>query len=52
MSIEYVCSFSESLRTEENTGEWRNLALDKIKALKLNKRVMDRLELGQAVETA
>ena len=52
MSIEYVCSFPESLRTGENTGDEEILTLDKIKALKLNLRAIDRLELGQAVETA
>lgn len=52
MSIEYACSFPESLRTERNTGHREILILDKIKALKLNLRAIDKLELGQAVETA
>lgn len=52
MSIEYAYSFSESLRTEENTGDGEILVLDKIKALKLNLRAIDRLELSQAVKTA
>lgn len=52
MSIEYACSFPESLRTERNIENGEILVLGKIKALKLNKRVMDRLELVQAVETA
>ena len=52
MSIEYVCSFPESLRTGENTENGEILVLDKTEPLKLNKRAIDRLELGQAVETA
>lgn len=52
MSIEYAYSFPESLRTGENTGDGEIFGLEILKALKLNKRVMDRLELGQAVETA
>ena len=52
MSIEYACSFPESLRTGENTGDEEILTLDKIKALKLNLRAIDRLDLGQAVKTA
>ena len=52
MSIEYACSFSESLMTERNTENGEILVLDKIEPLKLNKRAIDRLELGQSVETA
>lgn len=52
MSIEYACSFPESLRTGENTENGEILVLDKTEPLKLNKRAIDRLELGQAVETA
>ena len=52
MSIEYAYSFPESLRTGENTGDEEIVTLDKIKALKLNLRAIDRLELGQAVKTA
>lgn len=52
IALRYACSFPESLRTEKNTENGEILVLGKIKALKLNKRVMDRLELGQAVETA
>lgn len=52
MSIEYVCSFPESLRTGENTGDGEVLGLEILKALKLNLRAIDRLELGQAVKTA
>ena len=52
MSIEYACSFPESLRTERNTENGEILGLEILKALKLNLRAIDRLELGQAVETA
>ena len=52
MSIEYVCSFPESLRTEENTGDGEIFGLEILKALKLNLRAIDILELGQAVKTA
>lgn len=52
MSIEYACSFPESLRTERNTENGEILVLGKIKALKLNLRTIDRLDLGQTVETA
>ena len=51
-SIEYVCSFPESLRTGENTGDGEIFGLEILKALKLNLRAIDRLELGQVVETA
>lgn len=52
MSIEYTCSFPKSLRTGENTEDGEILVLDKIKALKLNKRAIDKLELGQVIKTA
>ena len=52
MSIEYACSFPESLRTERNIENGEILVLGKIKALKLNLRAIDRLELGQVVKTA
>lgn len=52
MSIEYVCSFPESLRTGENTENGEILVLDIIRALKANKRAIYKLELGQAVEMA
>lgn len=48
----YACSFPESLRMEENTVNGEMLVLDKIKALKLNKRAIDRLELVQAVKAS
>ena len=51
-SIEYACSFPESLRTERNTENGEILVLNKIEPLKLNKRAIDKLELGQAVKTA
>ena len=51
-SIEYACSFPESLRTGENTGDEEILTLDKIKALKLNLRAIDRLDLGRRVKIA
>lgn len=52
MSIEYACSFPKSLRTGESTRDGEIFALDKIRDLKSNLRAIDRLELGQAVETA
>lgn len=52
MSIEYVCSFPESLKTGENTGDGEIFGLEILKALKLNLRAIDRLEIGQVVETA
>lgn len=52
MSIEYACSFPESLRMGENTGDGEIFGLEILKALKLNLRAIDRLELGQTVETA
>ena len=52
MSIEYICSLPESLRTGENTGDGEIFGLEIVKALKLNLRAIDRLELGQVVETA
>lgn len=42
----------QKLRTGENTGDGEILVLDRAKALKLNKKAIDKLELGQAVETA
>ena len=52
MSIEYAYSFPESLRTGENTGDGEIFGLEILKALKLNLRAIDILELGQAVKTA